>query len=184
MRGTSSPIPSSLQLPKPNPPLPSSDGEWISTIVDDQLFLNRPEFHDADSEMQNMFSGKEKEYNTTFARGSAALEFARCEDKNETWLPMLEKAYAKAHGDYGSIHGGYTGEAVEDLTGGVTSDFYTCDILDKNKFWTEELELANKDFLFAASLSGAEHRSGILSGHAYSVLKAREVKGKRFVLVR
>lgn len=156
----------------------------MSTIIDDQLFLNRPEFHDADWYTQLTFSGKEKEYNSTFARGSEALEFAKCEDKNETWLPLLEKAYAKAHGDYGSIEGGYTGEAVEDLTGGVTSEVYTCDILDKDRFWTEELSLANKDFLFAASLLGALDRSGIISGHAYSVLKAREVKGKRFVLVR
>ena len=35
--------------------------------------------------------------------------FAKCEDKSETWLPLLEKAYAKAHGDYGAIEGGWTG---------------------------------------------------------------------------
>ncbi|CUS13992.1 unnamed protein product [Tuber aestivum] len=158
------------------------DGEWISTIVDDQLYLNTREYHDADWYVKAQFSGKEKEYNQTFAKGSKALSFAKCEDKNETWLPLLEKAYAKAHGDYGAIEGGWTGEAVEDLTGGVTSEVYTCDVLDKDRFWKEELILANKDFLFAAGLLGnvAEERSGILSGHAYSVLKAREVNGKRF----
>ncbi|PWW77978.1 cysteine proteinase [Tuber magnatum] len=162
------------------------DGEWISTIVDDQLYLNTREYHDADWHVKAQFSGKEKEYNQTFAKGSKALSFAKCEDKNETWLPLLEKAYAKAHGDYGAIEGGWTGEAVEDLTGGVTSEVYTCDILDKDRFWNEELILANKDFLFAAGLLGnvAVERSGILSGHAYSVLKAREVNGKRFVLIR
>ena len=77
-------------------------------------------------------------------------------------------------------------EGVEDLTGGVTSELYTCDILDKDRFWKEELLQVNKDFLFAAGILGSvtEERSGIISGHAYSVLKAREVKGKRFVLVR
>jgi uncharacterized protein YecE (DUF72 family) len=33
--------------------------------------------------------------------------------------PLLEKAYAKFHGDYGSLNGGYTEEALEDLTGQV-----------------------------------------------------------------
>jgi len=77
-------------------------------------------------------------------------------------------------------------EGVEDLTGGVTSELYTCDVLDKERFWKEELLLVNKDFLFAASILGSatSERSGIISGHAYSVLKAREVKGKRFVLIR
>lgn len=77
-------------------------------------------------------------------------------------------------------------EGVEDLTGGVTSELYTCDVLDKDRFWKEELLLVNKDFLFAASILGnvTSERSGIISGHAYSVLKAREVKGKRFVLIR
>ncbi|KAG0136169.1 large subunit of cytosolic Ca2+-dependent cysteine protease [Tuber indicum] len=164
----------------------SRDGEWMSTIVDDQMYLNTREYHDADWYVKAQFSGKEKEYNQTFAKGSEALKFAKCEDKNETWLPLLEKAYAKAHGDYGAIEGGWTGEAVEDLTGGVTSEVYTCDVLDKDRFWNEELVLSNKDFLFAAGLLGnvAEERSGIMSGHAYSVLKAREVKGKRFVLIR
>ena len=78
-------------------------------------------------------------------------------------------------------------EGVEDLTGGVTSELYTCDILDKERFWKEELVLVNKDFLFAAYIWGrgvTGDRSGIIAGHAYSVLKAREVKGKRFVLIR
>ena len=48
----------------------------------------------------------------------------------------------------------------------------------------KELVLVNKDFLSAAYILGgaAAERSGIISGHAYSVLKAREVKGERFVL--
>jgi hypothetical protein len=30
-----------------------------------------------------------------------------------------------------AIEGGFTGEAIEDLTGGVTSEIYTTDILNK-----------------------------------------------------
>jgi hypothetical protein len=31
--------------------------------------------------------------------------------------PLLEKAYAKFHGDYASLDGGYAFQALEDLTG-------------------------------------------------------------------
>lgn len=73
----------------------------------------------------------EEAYRKIYQSNSGALYFAQCENPNETWLPLLEKAYAKAHGDYAAIEGGFTGEAIEDLTGGVTSEIYSTDILDK-----------------------------------------------------
>lgn len=42
----------------------------------------------------------EKEYKEKLRKGSNSLYFASCRESNETWLPLLEKAYAKAHGDY------------------------------------------------------------------------------------
>ncbi|KAK6335716.1 hypothetical protein TWF730_003094 [Orbilia blumenaviensis] len=165
------------------------DGEWISSIVDDQLYLSQEDFHEATSELKYALWGKtakESVYNETYLKGSDALYFASCEDKNETWLPLLEKAYAKAHGDYSSIEGGFTGEAVEDLTGGVTSEVFSQDILSKDKFWKDELMKVNEEFLFAGaidSITGSD-RDGVYAGHAYSVLKAREIDGQRFVLVR
>lgn len=51
----------------------------------------------------------EKEYRKVMQTGSKALYFAKCKDQNTTWLPLLEKAYAKAHGDYGALCGGQAG---------------------------------------------------------------------------
>lgn len=103
-------------------------------------------------------------------------------------MPLLEKAYAKAHGDYSAIEGGYGGEGIEDLTGGVTSEIYTTDILDKEHFWNEELMKVNQDFLFGCSTGvwgrGWGERKGIVELHAYSVLKAREIDGVRLVLLK
>jgi hypothetical protein len=73
----------------------------------------------------------EEHYRKTYQSNSSALYFAQCANPNETWLPLLEKAYAKAHGDYAAIEGGATGEGIEDLTGGVTTELFTTDILDK-----------------------------------------------------
>ena len=51
----------------------------------------------------------EEEYRKAYQAGSRALYFAQCSSENETWLPLLEKAYAKTHGDYNAIQGGFTG---------------------------------------------------------------------------
>lgn len=118
--------------------------------------------------------------------GSRALYFAQCSDPNETWLPLLEKAYAKAHGDYSTIEGGFVGEGIEDLTGGVTSEVFATDILDKNKFWREELLNVNKTFLFGCGQMGGIYgqRKGIQEKHAYSIMEAREIDGQRLLKLR
>lgn len=118
--------------------------------------------------------------------GSRALYFAQCSDPNETWLPLLEKAFAKAHGDYAALESGFVGEGIEDLTGGVTTELYSTDILDKEKFWKEELMNVNKEFLFGCGTMGGKHgeRNGILEKHAYSIMEAREVGGKRLLKLR
>ena len=87
------------------------DGEWFSEIIDDKLYLTKKDFDDLAPEEQDEWNAQyrkdpEEEYRKAFQRGSQALYFAQCNDLNETWLPLLEKAYAKAHGDYSVIEGG------------------------------------------------------------------------------
>jgi len=128
-------------------------------------------------------------YRRTYQTGSKALFFAQCRDQNETWVPLFEKAYAKAHGDYASLAGGWIGEGVEDLSGGVTTELLTSDILDIDDFWDKEMSRVNDEFLFGASTGLLEHgygeRNGISEGHAYVVLEARTLKsGQRLVKLR
>ncbi|KAK2043225.1 calpain family cysteine protease [Colletotrichum somersetense] len=168
------------------------DGEWFSEIIDDKLYLTKPDYDEGHLERilweDRERANSEEAYRRIYQTNSGALYFAQCENPNETWLPLLEKAYAKAHGDYASIEGGFTGEAIEDLTGGVTSEIYTTDILDKECFWNEKLLKVNQDWLLGCSTGFASRgwgeRKGIIEMHAYSVMKAVEVDGHRLVLLK
>ncbi|PHH59509.1 hypothetical protein CDD81_3149 [Ophiocordyceps australis] len=169
------------------------DGEWISEIVDDFLYLTKSDYDESYTdrvlfdELERV--NAEEAYRRIYQSNSGALYFAQCEHPQETWLPLLEKCYAKAHGDYAAIEGGFGGEGIEDLTGGVTSEMYISDILDKEYFWKEELLKVNKDFLFGCSTgvwgsSKWGERKGIMELHSYSVQKAVEIEGKRLVRLK
>ncbi|KAK4156277.1 calcium-dependent cysteine-type endopeptidase [Chaetomidium leptoderma] len=173
------------------------DGEWFSEIIDDKLYLLKHDYDEARMGMQGNYDryswedvtrvDSEEEYRKAFQSNSPALYFAQCAHPNETWLPLLEKAYAKAHGDYAAIEGGFTGEGLEDLTGGVTTEVVTTDILDKEHFWKELMQV-NEDFLFGCSTGlwglGYGERKGIQEGHAYSIMKAKEIDGERLLLLK
>jgi len=78
----------------------------------------------------------------------------------------------------------------------VTTELFTTDILDKEKFWSEEIMKVNEEFLFScatgtfdrwqdsdvASRNGA--RENIVRMHAYSIMEAKEIKGNRLLRVR
>lgn len=131
----------------------------------------------------------DKVYRKTYQTGSKALFFGQCKDQHETWVALLEKAYAKAHGDYGSLAGGWIGEGLEDLSGGVTTELLAADILDLDAFWEDEICKVNKEFLFGCSTGlldgGYGDRNGIREGHAYVIMDARTLKsGERLVKLR
>ncbi|KAF4959782.1 hypothetical protein FSARC_10607 [Fusarium sarcochroum] len=168
------------------------DGEWISEIVDDFLYLTKPDYDEGYLD-RILFDDiervdPEEAYRRIFQSNSSSLYFAQCAHPQETWLPLLEKCYAKAHGDYGAIEGGFGGEGIEDLTGGVTSEVLTTDILDKEYFWNEELLKVNDEFLFGCSTGiwgrGWGERKGIIESHAYSIQKAVEIDGKRLLKLK
>ncbi|KAB8291634.1 hypothetical protein EYC80_006434 [Monilinia laxa] len=169
------------------------DGEWIISIIDDKLYLKSPDW-DSPSVHRHLLEQTdredvEKEYRKTYQTGSQALFFAQCKDPNQTWLPLLEKAYAKAHGDFHSLSGGWIGEGVEDLTGGVTTELLTSDVLDTDEFWHNEILKVNKEFLFGCSTghldAGFGSRDGISESHAYVIMEARELSsGERLLKLR
>ncbi|USW56034.1 Putative cysteine peptidase, cysteine active, peptidase C2, calpain, catalytic [Septoria linicola] len=152
------------------------DGEWIYEVVDDKLFLRVGD--DDDLEVVRDWDRDKKEgmrikyddekLKEALQKDGLALYFGHCKS-NETWLPLIEKAYAKAHGDYYAIEGGFASEGIEDLTGGVAVILNPEDIMDKDRFWTEQLSQVNVKYLFGGG-SKPTGSKGFVGGHAYAVL--------------
>lgn len=166
------------------------DGCWISTVIDDNLCLKEPDFSVAmGTDMHDPSNSAMTKWRRQKQTGSEALYFSACRDPNETWLPLLEKAYAKVHGDYNAICGGWVGEGVEDLTGGVNSEMVLEDVLSKKDLWTELLN-EDKHFVFGLDIldqGGVTVKNGLANAHAYSFLEAREETdedGKTMKLVK
>ncbi|QSZ35545.1 hypothetical protein DSL72_008415 [Monilinia vaccinii-corymbosi] len=176
------------------------DGAWVSEVIDDKLYLTNPDYDDCDDERRSVWDrshgrldpeASRAEYRKASQTGSDALFFASCADPNETWVPLIEKAFAKVHGDYDAINGGWPGEGVEDLTGGVTASFFSADILDTDNFWTQGLMKVGRDFIFSAGTKEYHHpdpdqlgRQGVEDDHAYSILRAVEYQGNRLCLIK
>jgi len=168
---------------------------WVTVIIDDMLYTRVPKYEELRPVEQELYHLDKEVYNKSARKGGKSLYFAKSGETGETWVPLIEKAYAKLHGNYSHISGGLECDATEDLTGGVSTVLQSKDILDPELFWKEELLQANKDRVFGCSFNSlAGVRSGASSGritiqglmgdHAYSVLRAVEVKGRRFVVVR
>lgn len=98
------------------------DGEWTHVVVDDRLFLRvgdggqlciAKEERDSNSNDLKLVKFKasgaydSENLREALQKGGEALFFARS-TKSETWIPLIEKAYAKAHGDYQAIGDGAT----------------------------------------------------------------------------
>ncbi|OVA06359.1 Peptidase C2 [Macleaya cordata] len=140
-------------------------GEWVPVVVDDWIPCEAP--------------------------GKPA--FATSRKQNELWVSLLEKAYAKLHGSYEALEGGLVQDALVDLTGGAGEeiDMRTAQAqidLASGRLWSQLLRFKQEGFLLGAgSPSGSDvhvSSSGIVQGHAYSVLQVREVDGHKLVQVR
>ena len=141
------------------------DGAWTTILVDDQLPVN----------------SKPRRENTAAAAapvtaGGLSLAYvrSRCATTGATtlWAPLLEKAYAKAHGSFKSISGGQIAEALLDLTGAPTFcvDFASRNF-DSERLWRSlERWRARRFPMGCATDPQPDLREvGLCGSHAYSI---------------
>ncbi|XP_039094365.1 calpain-13 [Hyaena hyaena] len=130
-------------------------GQWVEVVVDDRLpVLNR-------------------EY----------LFVQPCNNNQEFWPCLLEKAYAKFHGSYLNLHYGFLPDALVDLTGGVVTG------IDLHSFPSDLVMMvktaAKTGSLMTcgtpASPTGEARRmeNGLVSQHAYTVTGAERIQYRR-----
>lgn len=85
------------------------------------LYTRIPKYEELNSAEKQLYHNDKEMYNQSARRGGKGLYFAKSETAGETWVPLIEKAYAKLHGDYAALKSGRNSEALEDLTGYVSS---------------------------------------------------------------
>lgn len=148
------------------------NGEWVTVTVDDYI----PCYYNA---------------GPMFARANG----------NELWVLLLEKAYAKVHGNYQALRYGATGHGMMDLTGCPTRLYKFPPEKDDieeheemaDQFWSYIHSADSRGFLITAETGGWDDVTenggpsgggGLVSGHAYSVMKIVEADGVKLLNIR
>eukprot|EP01065_Artemidia_motanka_P021111 TRINITY_DN251_c1_g1_i1.p1 TRINITY_DN251_c1_g1~~TRINITY_DN251_c1_g1_i1.p1 ORF type:complete len:846 (+),score=284.38 TRINITY_DN251_c1_g1_i1:70-2607(+) len=124
------------------------------------------------------------------------------EQPHEMWVAMLEKVYAKCHGSYNAISGGDPAVALSDLTGfpAVTFDWPArgkATPEGATALFKKVLQHDLSDRMIWVTTPGEDHSElsgdgrkggtqqqvyddvGLVTGHAYTVLKAIEVQDRQ-----
>ncbi|GBG28818.1 Calpain-15 [Hondaea fermentalgiana] len=134
------------------------DGRWQGIAVDDQF----PCWPVNEKGRQRKPGEVNPNFNLSFAKPT----------RNLLWVPLVEKAYAKAHGSYQAIQGGWVAEGLFDLTGCPTETFRIGSMAGEELFQLL-LSFNAANFLMGASCFSPGKGSGLVGGHAYGILDVR-----------
>jgi len=124
------------------------------------------------------------------AHGHGRPLFAASKQRDELWVSLLEKAYAKLFSSYAAIEGGHVDEALVDLTGGVGGENLSLaeEGRDPDRLWSRLTGFVHAGYLLGAgSPAGTDtdvSAEGIVQGHAYSCLRVAEEEGHRLLQLR
>ncbi|KAJ3130145.1 Calpain-type cysteine protease dek1 [Physocladia obscura] len=143
------------------------DGKWRSIYIDNYFAISPP----PNSSKRSVVTASSSS-SSALKSNDIVLHFSKSV-AGSLWVPILEKAYAKAHSSYAALNGGWVAEALFDLTGfpTLTVDFGGV-LFNSENFWVRLISFASQGFLMGASCPvGGD---GLVGGHAYSVLRVVE----------
>jgi calpain, invertebrate len=118
------------------------------------------------------------------------------ETAGELWISLMEKAYAKLHGNYFSLDGGSVGDALVDLTGGVLSKVKLDteegqNIIESAVLWSRLTLYCGWGYVMAAmfkvkpAADNAVGPGGLLLNHTYNVVDCHQLSdGARLICVQ
>uniref|UniRef100_A0A3P8WJB3 Calpain 12 n=1 Tax=Cynoglossus semilaevis TaxID=244447 RepID=A0A3P8WJB3_CYNSE len=121
-------------------------GEWVEVVVDDRLPVRE-----------------------------GRLLFSYSRSRNEFWSALVEKAYAKLTGSYGSLKGGNISEGMEDFTGGIA---YSVEISSHTPrvLWRSLTRALSRGSLLSCFIQACSYKEvgqvsgdGLIKGHAYAI---------------
>ncbi|XP_037534124.1 calpain-12 [Nematolebias whitei] len=128
-------------------------GEWVEVVVDDRLPVRE-----------------------------GRLLFSYSRTRNEFWSALVEKAYAKLTGSYGSLKGGNISEGMEDFTGGIA---YSLPVTAHTPavLWRSLGAALSRGSLLSCFIQAHSYREvgqvtadGLVKGHAYAITDTDKVK--------
>eukprot|EP00658_Telonema_sp_P-2_P072155 TRINITY_DN61333_c0_g1_i1.p1 TRINITY_DN61333_c0_g1~~TRINITY_DN61333_c0_g1_i1.p1 ORF type:complete len:356 (-),score=81.56 TRINITY_DN61333_c0_g1_i1:167-1234(-) len=122
--------------------------------------------------------------------------YGRCKLPHETWVPIIEKAYAKLHGCYEALIDGEVDYGLQDLTGGIPQEIQLVDqtmAMEEGTFWSHYLEQKQEGHTLLMGCAVVQdvdsHEvdvgQGMLLNHAYSLLEISDaIPGKVMLKLR
>ncbi|XP_041653613.1 calpain-12 [Cheilinus undulatus] len=128
-------------------------GEWVEVVVDDRLPVRE-----------------------------GRLLFSYSHTRHEYWSALVEKAYAKLVGSYGSLKGGNISEGMEDFTGGIA---YSLEVSSRTPqvLWRSLTAALSRGSLLSCFIEASSYRDvgqvtgdGLIKGHAYAITDTDKVK--------
>ncbi|GAA6235303.1 calpain-2 catalytic subunit-like [Lates japonicus] len=128
-------------------------GEWVEVVVDDRLPVRQ-----------------------------GRLLFSYSHTRNEFWSALVEKAYAKLIGSYGSLKGGNISEGMEDFTGGIAHSIKVSSRTPR-VLWRSLTGALSRGSLLSCFIQASNYLdigkvtgNGLIKGHAYAITDTDKVK--------